>query len=71
MDNSLIGWYLWIYVLIKYRSLVFSLMQSELLVVNGLKRSMELSIVTFFEFPLEMRRELFASGSHDLKSGLI
>lgn len=71
MDNSLIGWYLWMYVLIKYRSLVFSPMQSELLVANGLKRSMELSIATFFEFPSEMRRELFASGSHDLKSGHI
>ncbi|KAK2429559.1 sucrose synthase [Trifolium repens] len=44
-------------------------MQSVLLMAKGLRRSTELNIATFFEFPLVIRRDLFASGSHDSKSG--
>ena len=54
---------------VKCRSPVFSPMQSELLVANVLRRCSEPSTPTFFEFPLELRRELFVSGSQDSKSG--
>lgn len=66
---------LWIFhsllpvIFVKCRSPVFSLMQWELLVVNVLRKYTIPNIATFFEFHLEQRRELFANGSQDSKSG--
>ena len=51
------------------RLLDCSLMQWELLVDNVWRKSMDRSIVIFFEFPLEMRREWSGNGFLALKFG--
>lgn len=56
-------------IIVIHRLLDSSRMQQEQLVVSDLRKCMELSIQIYSEFPLEQRREMFANGSHDLKSG--